>query len=102
MRTPLIAGNWKMFKTIAETMKHVKALRPLVKDITDVEIVVAPAFTSIHAAAVSRRGCQVHGAAPDHFMTHLAIWEAPAEGEESEWGDQVTDADYVAQPTRRR
>ncbi len=28
-----------------------------------------------------------HGAAPDHFMTHLAIWEAPAEGPETEWGD---------------
>ena len=37
-----------------------------------------------------------HGAAPAHFMTHLAIWEAPADGEESEWGDQVTDAEYLA------
>jgi quercetin dioxygenase-like cupin family protein len=35
-----------------------------------------------------------HGASPDHFMTHLAIWEAPAEGEETEWGAQVTDAEY--------
>jgi quercetin dioxygenase-like cupin family protein len=37
-----------------------------------------------------------HGAAPDHFMTHLAIWEAPVEGEESEWGDQVSDEEYLA------
>lgn len=35
-----------------------------------------------------------HGAAPDHFMTHLAMWEAPAEGPESQWGDRVTDAEY--------
>jgi quercetin dioxygenase-like cupin family protein len=35
-----------------------------------------------------------HGAAPDHFMTHLAMWEAPAEGVESEWGDLVTDEEY--------
>jgi quercetin dioxygenase-like cupin family protein len=35
-----------------------------------------------------------HGAAPDRFMTHLAMWEAPEEGEESEWGDHVTDAEY--------
>lgn len=35
-----------------------------------------------------------HGAAPDHFMTHLAMWEAPNEGPESEWGEQVGDADY--------
>jgi quercetin dioxygenase-like cupin family protein len=40
-----------------------------------------------------------HGAAPDHFMTHLAIWEAPATGPESEWGDQVTDAEYSAPAT---
>jgi len=42
-----------------------------------------------------------HGAAPDHFMTHLAIWEAPADGSESEWGDQVADADYLARPGDR-
>jgi quercetin dioxygenase-like cupin family protein len=35
-----------------------------------------------------------HGAAPDHFMTHLAMWEAPAEGDESEWAEHVSDADY--------
>jgi hypothetical protein len=32
-------------------------------------------------------------------MTHLAIWEAPAEGPESEWGEQVGDAEYLARPT---
>ena len=37
-----------------------------------------------------------HGAAADHFMTHLAIWEAPEEGPESEFGDQISDAEYVA------
>jgi len=35
-----------------------------------------------------------HGAAPDHFMTHIAIWEAPGEGAESDWGEPVTDAEY--------
>ena len=35
-----------------------------------------------------------HGAAPDHFMAHLAMWEAPAEGPESSWGDHVTDEEY--------
>jgi quercetin dioxygenase-like cupin family protein len=44
-----------------------------------------------------------HGAAPDHFMTHLAIWEAPETGPESEWGAQVSEAEYLApasEPTR--
>ena len=35
-----------------------------------------------------------HGAAPGQFMTHLAMWEAPASGPESEWGDLVTDEEY--------
>jgi quercetin dioxygenase-like cupin family protein len=43
-----------------------------------------------------------HGAAPDHFMTHLAIWEAPAAGPESEWGDHVSDAEYAGQATEPR
>jgi len=58
-RTPFIAGNWKMFKTVGETVKHVKALRALVKGITEVEIVVAPPFPSIHAAADALRGSNV-------------------------------------------
>ena len=41
-----------------------------------------------------------HGAAPDHFMTHLAIWEAPSDGgPETEWGDQVGDEAYATAPT---
>ena len=45
MRTPFIAGNWKMYKTVAETVKYVKEFRSLVKDFTGVEIVVAPPFS---------------------------------------------------------
>ena len=42
-----------------------------------------------------------HGAAPDRFMTHLAIWEAPVDGgPETEWGEQVTDVECAAQPKR--
>ena len=41
-----------------------------------------------------------HGAGPEHFMTHLAIWERPAEGPESEFADQVTDAEYLGTVTR--
>jgi quercetin dioxygenase-like cupin family protein len=38
-----------------------------------------------------------HGAAPDHFMTHIAMWEAPQdETPESEWGAHVSDEEYNA------
>ena len=42
-----------------------------------------------------------HGAAPDHFMTHLAIWDSLADGQdgpETEWADHVTDAEYGRRP----
>jgi quercetin dioxygenase-like cupin family protein len=37
-----------------------------------------------------------HGATPDDFMTHLAMWQAPDEGAESDWAEQISDADYAA------
>jgi quercetin dioxygenase-like cupin family protein len=42
-----------------------------------------------------------HGATPEDFMTHLAIWDGVADGEgtETEWGDLVTDEEYGARPT---
>ncbi len=41
-----------------------------------------------------------HGATPGHFMTHLAMWEGPGDRQEpeTEWGAQVTDAEYNAPP----
>jgi len=59
MRTPFIAGNWKMFKTVREAVVFAKELRSLVKDASDVEIVVAPPFTAIHAVADALRNANV-------------------------------------------
>ena len=67
MRIPLIAGNWKMFKTVQETSLFVKELRGLVGDITDVEIVVAPPFTAIHAAAEAARNTNIGVASQDVY-----------------------------------
>jgi triosephosphate isomerase len=67
MRTPLIAGNWKMFKTVQEASVFVKELRGLVKDIDDVEIVVAPAYPAIHAAAEAARNTNIGVAAQDLY-----------------------------------
>src|SRR5438067_13636742 len=65
MRIPFIAGNWKMFKTVQESVVFVKELRGLVKDITDVEIVVSPPFTAIHAVAEAARNTNIGVAAQD-------------------------------------
>ena len=45
MRKPVIAGNWKLYKTSQEAVDFVTSLIPMVKDITDVEIIIAPVFT---------------------------------------------------------
>ncbi|MDA1185562.1 MAG: triose-phosphate isomerase [Acidobacteria bacterium] len=70
MRTPFIAGNWKMYKTVAETVNFVKEFRALVKDIDGVDVVLAPPFTSVHAAVEAARNSNVAIAAQDMH------WEA--------------------------
>src|SRR6478672_4527890 len=65
MRTPLIAGNWKMFKTVHEAVVFMKELRATVKDVEDVEIVVAPPFTAVHAVAEAARNSNIAVAAQD-------------------------------------
>ena len=67
MRTPLIAANWKMFKTVHEAVVYAKQLRILVKDVDDVEIVVAPPFTALHAVAEAARNTNVGVAGQDLF-----------------------------------
>ena len=59
MRQPLIAGNWKMFKTVHEAVVHVKELRAEVKDVDGVDIVVAPTATALHAAAEAARNSNI-------------------------------------------
>lgn len=39
-----------------------------------------------------------HGAAPNRFMTHLALHEVDDDGNAATWGDQVTDEEYAAAP----
>jgi triosephosphate isomerase (TIM) len=65
VRHPFIAGNWKMHKTVHEAVVFVKEFRSLVKDVVEVEIVVAPAFTALHAAAEAARNSKVGIAAQD-------------------------------------
>ena len=51
MRKPFIAANWKMNKTSKETGEFINSFIPLVKDISDVDILIAPTFISIETAS---------------------------------------------------
>ncbi len=65
MRRPVIAGNWKMYKTQAETRAFFAALKPLVAGSTHCDIVVAPPYTALAAAVEAVRGSAISIAAQD-------------------------------------
>jgi triosephosphate isomerase len=56
MRQPVIAGNWKMYKTPAETTAFFEEFRPLVAQSQHCEIVICPPFTDLAAAVECARG----------------------------------------------
>jgi triosephosphate isomerase len=66
-RRPVIAGNWKMFKTQIETEVFFSAFSMLVDGIKHCDIVIAPPFTALRAAAEAARGSQIAIAAQDVF-----------------------------------
>ncbi|MEW6128239.1 MAG: triose-phosphate isomerase [Acidobacteriota bacterium] len=65
MRRPLIAGNWKMFKTIGQSLDFVQAFKPLVNSATHCDIFIAPPFTAIQAVAGKLEGANVGVASQD-------------------------------------
>ncbi len=68
MRTPVVAGNWKMYKTADEAGDFVREFLPLVQDVDGVEIVLAPPFPSLAAVAALSRGTGVGVASQNlHF-----------------------------------
>ncbi|MFM7203640.1 MAG: triose-phosphate isomerase [Myxococcota bacterium] len=56
MRRSLIAGNWKMFKTSAQAVELVDALKKALSDIGDRDIVVAPPFTALESVVRHLKG----------------------------------------------
>jgi len=62
-----IAANWKMNKTIEETRVFLRSFIPAVQDVTDVDIVIAPPFTSLSPAAGEIKDTNVQLAAQDLF-----------------------------------
>ena len=91
MRIPFIAGNWKMFKTVHETTVYVKELRGLIKDVSDVTVVVAPPFTAVHAAAEAARNSNIAVSAQNMYWEK----EGAFTGETSAGMIKEAGAEYV-------
>lgn len=63
----MIAGNWKMHKTISESVAMVTSLKSQVAGISDREIVIAPVFTSLDAVSKAIKGSNIKLSAQDVF-----------------------------------
>jgi triosephosphate isomerase (TIM) len=58
-RTPLIAGNWKMHKTVEAAEDFIQALLPRVSSVERAEVAICPPFTALQAMVDSTRGSRV-------------------------------------------
>jgi triosephosphate isomerase (TIM) len=58
-RTPLIAGNWKMYKTVSEAEEFIQALLPRVSAVDRVDVAVCPPYPALAAMLDSTRGSRV-------------------------------------------
>ena len=67
MRTPIIAGNWKLNKTISEAVEFTTALKALVTDVNGVEIIVAPPFTALAAVSEAIADSNIRLSAQDVY-----------------------------------
>jgi triosephosphate isomerase len=67
VRRPVIAGNWKMYKTQAEARAYFAAFRPLVAAATHCDITIAPPFTALAAAVDAVAGSNISIAAQDVY-----------------------------------
>ena len=67
MRTPLIAANWKMNNTVAESTRFADGFLPLVQDVQEVEMVICPPFTSLFPLREKLSPTRVNLGAQDIF-----------------------------------
>ena len=74
MRKPIIAGNWKMFKTVAESVSFVRELAPRLASFTGVELVVCPTYVSLASVSDALKGTNIHvGAQSVHWEAQGAF-----------------------------
>ena len=65
MRKPVIAGNWKMFKSVSDSVHTAVSLKPLVANANHCEIIIAPVFTALKSVADRLEGANIKVAAQD-------------------------------------
>jgi triosephosphate isomerase len=74
MRTPFVVGNWKLHKTIAESLALVTELKNQLGAVKGVAVGVAPVFTAIHAVAKRLEGSAIAVCAQDCHWEAKGAW----------------------------
>jgi triosephosphate isomerase len=91
MRIPVLAANWKMFKTSRDAIGYVREFSSMIKTFDDVEVVLAPPLLSIEAAAEAARNTSVGIAAQNLYFER----EGAFTGEVSAAMIKAAGAEYV-------
>ncbi|MBR6462651.1 triose-phosphate isomerase [bacterium] len=81
MRTPVIAGNWKMNKTVAEAVALASEIKEKVAGVENVKIIVCPVFTAVKSVADVLKGTNVKVGAQDMYWETSGAYTGEVSGE---------------------
>ena len=81
MRTPVIAGNWKMNKTVAEAVALASEIKEKVTGVENVKIIVCPVFTAVKSVADVLKGTNVKVGAQDMYWETSGAYTGEVSGE---------------------
>jgi triosephosphate isomerase len=80
-RTPVIAGNWKMYKVLDQTCVFFERFRPLVEHSTHCEIVICPTFVNLEAAVRASYGTRIEIGGQNLFWAKEGAYTGEISGE---------------------
>ncbi|MBQ7555143.1 triose-phosphate isomerase [bacterium] len=81
MRTPVIAGNWKMNKTVAEAVALASEIKERVAGVENVKVIVCPVFTAVKSVADVLKGSNVKVGAQDMYWETSGAYTGEVSGE---------------------
>ena len=90
-RTPLIAGNWKMYKTGPEAVETAMELEKLCSDVTDVDVMIAPTYLSLPLVSTALRDSGIKVGAQNLYFENQGAFT----GEVSAEMIKAAGAEYV-------
>ncbi len=79
-RRPLLAANWKMFKTVSESKDYIDIFCELIKDVTDRDILIAPSFVCLPEMVSMLQGTNVQVGAQNMYFEEKGAFTGEVSG----------------------